>query len=274
MKRWPGSGGRHKGAPPPEGRLGEAAIAGVLQEMTARIVERFRPEGVILFGSYARGTAHPHSDVDLLVVLPGETDTVRAQTGIAAAIKDLGVPTDVVVTTREHLQRWGDLVGLVYRPALREGTVLYGAKELKARCPVSEADVHAETRKWLAYAEEDLGMLALALGRTPPYVHSACFHAQQAVEKALKAVLIWLQIDFTYTHNLEGLRALIPEGWAVKDAKEDLEAITTWVVRGRYPDTKEPPPGLPEAESAAETARSVVEGVRRDLAERGLAVAE
>ena len=43
-----------------------------ISEMVRRIVERFHPEKIILFGSYARGTAGPDSDVDLLVVLPIE----------------------------------------------------------------------------------------------------------------------------------------------------------------------------------------------------------
>ncbi|MAE69956.1 MAG: hypothetical protein CME06_05755 [Gemmatimonadetes bacterium] len=38
--------------------------------MTRRIVEQFDPDRIIIFGSHARGTAGPESDVDLLVVLP------------------------------------------------------------------------------------------------------------------------------------------------------------------------------------------------------------
>ena len=37
--------------------------------MVQRIVKKFRPERVILFGSQARGDAGPDSDVDLLVVM-------------------------------------------------------------------------------------------------------------------------------------------------------------------------------------------------------------
>jgi predicted nucleotidyltransferase len=42
----------------------------IINEMTRRIVERFDPLQVILFGSHARGEAHADSDVDLLVVFP------------------------------------------------------------------------------------------------------------------------------------------------------------------------------------------------------------
>jgi predicted nucleotidyltransferase len=41
-----------------------------IEQLADRIVREFRPEKVILFGSHARGTAGPDSDVDLLVVMP------------------------------------------------------------------------------------------------------------------------------------------------------------------------------------------------------------
>ncbi|HLG20737.1 MAG TPA: nucleotidyltransferase domain-containing protein [Bdellovibrionota bacterium] len=49
----------------------DAALRQKVQRMVDRIVERFHPERVILFGSHARGTAGPDSGVDLLVVIPG-----------------------------------------------------------------------------------------------------------------------------------------------------------------------------------------------------------
>lgn len=41
-----------------------------IQEFADRIVERFLPERIVLFGSYARGNPGPDSDVDVLVILP------------------------------------------------------------------------------------------------------------------------------------------------------------------------------------------------------------
>ena len=48
----------------------ESMVQKKIEEMVQRIVERFHPEKIILFGSHARGTAGPDSDVDLLVVMP------------------------------------------------------------------------------------------------------------------------------------------------------------------------------------------------------------
>jgi HEPN domain-containing protein len=45
--------------------------------------------------------------------------------------------------------------------------------------------------------------------------HLGCYHAQQAVEKALKGALTYLQIAFPFTHDLDRLRDLIPSTWDV-----------------------------------------------------------
>ena len=97
-----------------------------LPEVVERIVERFDPLRVILFGSLARGGAGRNSDVDLLVVMSdGIEDERRVTVEILSALKDLPISKDIVVTTPEEIERRGDLVGTVLRPALREGKVLY-----------------------------------------------------------------------------------------------------------------------------------------------------
>jgi len=80
---------------------------------------------VILFGSHARGEAGPYSDVDLLVVLSDVENKRQMTVAILELLGDFLAPTDVVVTTPEEIERRGDLIGTVLRPALREGKVLY-----------------------------------------------------------------------------------------------------------------------------------------------------
>ncbi|MCZ7624882.1 MAG: nucleotidyltransferase domain-containing protein [Candidatus Methylomirabilota bacterium] len=96
-----------------------------IQTMVDRIVQRVHPVRVILFGSHARGSAVPESDVDLLVVLREVVDKRRTTVEIRRALGDLPVSKDIIVTTPEEIARRGDLAGSVLRPALRDGKVVY-----------------------------------------------------------------------------------------------------------------------------------------------------
>jgi predicted nucleotidyltransferase len=97
----------------------------IIAEMTRRIVEKFDPLQVILFGSRARGDARADSDVDLLVVLPQVENTRLTAVAILSELRGLGMAKDVVVTTPDEIAAWGKLIGTVLEPALREGRVLY-----------------------------------------------------------------------------------------------------------------------------------------------------
>jgi len=96
-----------------------------LPEIVNRLVREFDPLKIILFGSHARGEANMHSDLDLLVVLRSVSPKRREVVEMRRALGDLPVSKDVIVTTPEEIDRRGDLVGTVLRPALREGRVLY-----------------------------------------------------------------------------------------------------------------------------------------------------
>jgi predicted nucleotidyltransferase len=100
---------------------------GPIEEMVERIVERFDPLRVVLFGSHARGEATRDSDVDLLVVFPHvERENKRNLTvEIRRALADAPIPKDVVVTDLDEISRRGKLVGTALRAALQEGKVLY-----------------------------------------------------------------------------------------------------------------------------------------------------
>ena len=64
-----------------------------------------------------------------------------------------------------------------------------------------------DPREWLNRARSDL---ALARTERPDvYLEDLCFHAQQAVEKAVKALLIAHQVDFPYTHDIAQLLTLL-----------------------------------------------------------------
>ena len=107
------------------GGTASTVAAEAIPLVVQRIVERFHPLRVVLFGSHARGDARPDSDVDLLVVLAEVGNRREATVEILRTLSDLRVAVDVVVATPEEMERCGNIVGTVFRPALREGRVLY-----------------------------------------------------------------------------------------------------------------------------------------------------
>lgn len=83
-----------------------AEVEAKIQEMVRRIVEKFQPEKIILFGSWARGDAGPDSDVDLLVIM--STASKKETTHqIGVTLHAMGISKDVVVTTPEEFERRG-----------------------------------------------------------------------------------------------------------------------------------------------------------------------
>lgn len=96
-----------------------------IDRMVQRIVRKFRPEQVILFGSQARGDAGPDSDVDLLIVMDFEGAAHEKRVEIRQALHSILVPKDIVVTKPEDFAWRKEIVGTIEWPAAREGKVLY-----------------------------------------------------------------------------------------------------------------------------------------------------
>lgn len=100
----------------------------LIAEMVRRIVAGWDPERIILFGSHARGTAGPDSDVDLLVVMRLNGNRRDIRLGIRRALSGMGLPKDVLVVTPEEVEQYRECAGTIIRAALREGKVLYERK--------------------------------------------------------------------------------------------------------------------------------------------------
>jgi predicted nucleotidyltransferase len=102
------------------------SLTTTLDRIVKRLVTRFKPDQIILFGSHARGSADADSDIDLLVVMP-LVNRKRRQTTLAMqlALKDIQTPKDIIVVTPEEVDRQKDIPGTLIRPALLEGKTLY-----------------------------------------------------------------------------------------------------------------------------------------------------
>ena len=98
----------------------------VLADTVKRVVDAAKPEKIVLFGSAARGTMGPDSDLDLLVIKAGKFDRHRVTTAIYRNLSG-AIAVDALVVTPEEVERYRNTHCLVICSALREGKVVYGA---------------------------------------------------------------------------------------------------------------------------------------------------
>jgi len=97
-----------------------------IQALVERIAQVFRPERVILFGSYAAGVPGPHSDVDLMVVVPHEGKCWEMAAKIRGRTRP-EFPVDLVVRSPEQFRERLALGDVFLRDVNERGMVLYEA---------------------------------------------------------------------------------------------------------------------------------------------------
>ncbi len=97
------------------------------EDLVRRIVEAVHPKRIILFGSAARGQMGPHSDLDVLVVMPDGAHRRHTMEDLYRRLAGFRAATDIVVVTESDVVQHADNPSLVLYPALREGRELYAA---------------------------------------------------------------------------------------------------------------------------------------------------
>jgi HEPN domain-containing protein len=133
---------------------------------------------------------------------------------------------------------------------------------------LSEPEHVAEARRWLEYAQEDLASAAAMVEGVIGVPRQACWLAQQAAEKALKSVLVFLRAEFPRTHDLDVLRAILPNDWRTSMEHPDLAELSEWSVEARYPGDW-PEATASDAGRAVALARKVVQSVMQSLGTHG-----
>ncbi|MFA6186573.1 MAG: HEPN domain-containing protein [Phycisphaerae bacterium] len=124
--------------------------------------------------------------------------------------------------------------------------------------------------EWGIKAENDLKNAAhtLKLGTKCP-TDTVCFHAQQCVEKYLKALLVILKIEFGRSHDIEILVSLLPKSIKFPLSVEQQRLLTEYATTTRYPGHYEPI-SLTEAKQAVKIAKQVRQKVKKLLQEYAL----
>lgn len=98
----------------------------LIAEAGRRVAAAAPDAQVILFGSHVCGEANPHSDLAFLVVKPKVDDEAEESVRLHRTLRDLRVPADVVVVSREYADCWREVRGGLIHAALSRGRVLAG----------------------------------------------------------------------------------------------------------------------------------------------------
>lgn len=116
-------------------------------------------------------------------------------------------------------------------------------------------------RQWIRLGEHDFREAQRALAEpSDPAYEIVCFHAQQAVEKYLKAFLCSRNVQFPNTHDLAKLGTLIPAAADIKIQIEDLAHLTPYAVSSRYPGVE-----IAETREDADFAIRTAKGIRDSI---------
>lgn len=189
------------------------------KEVAAEIADRLHPLLVTLFGTVARKQAG--RDLDLLVVVKdadyhGIATDAFLQSILKKYYRKFDIDPFVIPFSKYRQQvRTGEPF---LNAIIKEGKVLY---------------MNNHVKEWLRQAQEELNTAEyLSLGQ---YHRSACYHAEQAIEKFIKAHLIDRGWDLEKTHSIRRLLAIAEEYNLRFNLEEEDVVFIDSIYRGRYP---------------------------------------
>jgi HEPN domain-containing protein len=205
------------------------------KEVAAEIVKGFDPLLVTLFGSVARERIG--NDLDLLVVMEDdqyhgiETDSLL-QRSLGKFYRRFDIDPFILPVSKylKQLHSGEPFLNTV----LKEGRVLY---------------MNNHVKEWLRQSDEELRTARYLLDGN--FYRSACYHAEQSIEKFLKAHLIAKGWDLEKTHSIRRLLAIAEDNRLLFDIEEADIVFIDSIYRGRYPgEAGLLPHGEPDSEDA------------------------
>ncbi len=127
----------------------------------------------------------------------------------------------------------------------------------------------AEAATWLGYAQGDLATARSNHADKSVPNRNAGYMAQQAAEKAIKAVILLENRPFDMIHDVDTLARQVPQDFVVPTPSEDLSWLTDLETSSRYPEQGEVVTSE-DAERAIDIAEAIVAAARSHFAARGV----
>lgn len=156
------------------------------KETSKHIVDTIRPVAIILFGSVARNGFG--EDLDLLIIIDDRFENVnKTHLMLHSCLKDYyrNFAIDPFVVTLSSLNEYYFKSSPFLRMIAKEGRTLYMKNAVK---------------EWVEHSKEELDIAEYLL--KGEFYRGTCYHAQQCIEKAIKAALLNKGWDLEKTHNI------------------------------------------------------------------------
>ncbi len=131
--------------------------------------------------------------------------------------------------------------------------------------PKGKGEVQGLPAEWINHAKSDLRLAQIASKDELVRKEQVCFHAQQAAEKAIKAVMLSRNIDFPLIHDIDELLEIAENGGIViPENVRDAGLLTPYAVESRYPgywfEIKED-----DVQEALQSAEHTIEWAEKEL---------
>jgi uncharacterized protein len=216
-----------------------------LKSITREIVDRYDPDSIILYGSYAAQKQRRGSDIDLFIIKETPLRALERRIEVEKILAKRTRPVDILVYTPAEVRYLYQIGSPFINEIMEKGRLLYMRKA---------------TIGWIGDVEEEFDS-AKILFEHKKY-RSACYHSQQCVEKGLKTLIIEKGKNPPRIHDIVELLNRVNELKFKLDMTIDDAVFLNSVYKGRYPLED----GLlPHGEPSKEDAERAVNAAERTI---------
>jgi len=100
----------------------------IFEQIVTFITSNVSPERIVLFGSYARGSNHENSDIDILIIVKNLDNERKITSRLYKALlnENISTPIDFIAVDYDKYNTLKNKTGFIYKTIEQEGQLLYG----------------------------------------------------------------------------------------------------------------------------------------------------